>query len=203
MTDIAAGPARSANAFHSACIALGSNLGGRKARLREALNALSSHAQIRVEAVSSFYETAPVGGPAGQPMYLNAAARLQTSLKPHELLDVMLQIELALGRDRAPGERNGPRTIDLDLLLYEDLALDEPGLTLPHPRMHERVFVLQPLAEVAPHAPHQRLKKTVRELLDELRGVENAVLQTAATTPAVCSGRQSIRDKSLKRRRGP
>jgi 2-amino-4-hydroxy-6-hydroxymethyldihydropteridine diphosphokinase len=153
---------------HNACIALGSNLGDRKAQLDRALTALCTHPQITIAAVSSFHETAPVGGPTGQPMYLNAAASLRTSLKPHELLDVMLDTEHALGRDRSWGERNGPRTIDLDLLLYEDLLIDEPGLTLPHPRMHERIFVLRPLAEVAPDAIHPRLKKTVRDLLREL-----------------------------------
>ena len=153
---------------HRACIALGSNLGDRNVKLDRALAALRNHPQISIDAVSSFHETAPVGGPMGQSMYLNAAAVLRTSLTPHQLLGVMLNTEHALGRDRTSGERNGPRTIDLDLLLYDDVILDEPGLTLPHPRMHERIFVLRPLAEVAPDVVHPRLKKPIRELLREL-----------------------------------
>ncbi len=98
-------------------------------------------------AVSSLRETDPVGV-LDQPRFLNGAARLQTELAPRALLDSLLDVERALGRERA--ERWGPRTIDLDLLLYDRLVLDEPGLTLPHPRLHERRFALEPLAELAP-----------------------------------------------------
>jgi 2-amino-4-hydroxy-6-hydroxymethyldihydropteridine diphosphokinase len=159
MTHAAAGK------LQRACIALGSNLGDRSAQLKRAVALLREHPLITVDAVSSFHETDPVGGPAGQSMYLNAAALLRTPLSPQDLLEVLLGAEKSLGRDRSTAERNGPRTIDLDLLLYEDVLVDEPGLTLPHPRMHERAFVLRPLVEVAPDFIHPKLNKSVSELL--------------------------------------
>jgi len=119
---------------------------------------------VRVVRVSSAIETAPVGGPPGQGPYLNAAAEVATHLPPRALLARLLETERSLGRERR--EKNGPRTIDLDLLLYDDVVLDEPGLTLPHPRMHERRFVLSPLSEIAPDVVHPRLRKTIRRLLD-------------------------------------
>src|SRR5262245_16127717 len=120
----------------TAYIALGSNLGDRQGYLDRALQALQEHPGIIVTQVSSAHETAPVGGPPGQGPYLNAAAELQTDLGPAELLDVLLEVERQLGRVRA--ERFGPRTIDLDLLLYGDLIHEDPRLTVPHPRMAER-----------------------------------------------------------------
>lgn len=129
-------------------IGLGSNLGDRAATIRAALDALSADGDVRVVRCSSLYETAPVGGPPGQPMYLNAAAELETRLAPRALLDRMLAVEARFGRRREV--RHGPRTLDLDLLLYAELAVDEPGLTIPHPRMWEREFVLAPLREIAP-----------------------------------------------------
>src|SRR5438132_5073026 len=131
-----------------AYIALGSNLGDRQALLEQALKALREHPAVAVLRVSSVFETEPVGGPAGQGRYLNAAAELETSLAAEELLQALLNVEARLGRVRA--ERFGPRTIDLDLLLYGTLTCESPQLTLPHPRMHEREFVLRPLAEIAP-----------------------------------------------------
>ena len=130
-----------------AYVGLGANLGEREATIREALRLLGEHKGIRVLAVSSLRETDPVGV-LDQPRFLNGAARLETELAPRALLDALLDVEQALGRERA--ERWGPRTIDLDLLLYDRLVLDEPGLTLPHPRLHERRFALEPLAELAP-----------------------------------------------------
>ena len=132
-----------------AYIGLGSNLGDREATLREALDRLGAGEGIAVVAVSSFRETDPVGV-LDQPRFLNAAAALETSLAPRELLERLLAVERALGRDRAQEERWGPRTLDLDLLLYGDEEVDEPGLTVPHPRLAERAFVLEPLLELDP-----------------------------------------------------
>src|SRR5438552_14560474 len=150
----------------TAYIALGSNLGDRREYLNRALQALRVKGGIVVSQVSSYYETAPVGGPPGQGDFLNAAAGLQTELGPEELLRTLLEIEQGLGRVRE--EHHGPRTIDLDLLLYDELVRSGPELTLPHPRLHERLFVLQPLAEIAPQVRHPILGKTLRELCTEL-----------------------------------
>jgi 2-amino-4-hydroxy-6-hydroxymethyldihydropteridine diphosphokinase len=151
-----------------ACIALGSNLGDPRDNLQRALEELG-RAGVQVERRSSLYETAPVGGPAGQPPYLNAVAAVTTALPPHELLRVLNAIETGLGRVRTVPD--GPRTLDLDLLLYGDLVLDTPELTVPHPRLHERLFVLEPLVEIAPGAVHPRLGKTVARLHADLLGV--------------------------------
>jgi 2-amino-4-hydroxy-6-hydroxymethyldihydropteridine diphosphokinase len=130
-----------------AYIGLGSNLGDREATLREALRRLGELDGIAVVAVSSFSETDPVGK-VDQPRFVNAAAELETSLQPHDLLDRLLEVERALGRDRAQEERWGPRTVDLDLLLYGDETVEEPGLEVPHPRLAQRAFVLEPLLEL-------------------------------------------------------
>jgi 2-amino-4-hydroxy-6-hydroxymethyldihydropteridine diphosphokinase len=131
----------------AAYVALGSNLGDRRAHLDAALSALDALPGTRLDAVSAIYETAPVG-PPGQQDYLNAVARLSTTLAPLALLDALLSIEQSRGRVRA--ERWGPRTLDLDLLVHGDAVLSDPRLTLPHPRLHERAFVLTPLADLAP-----------------------------------------------------
>ena len=125
-------------------IGLGSNLGDREAALRSALDLLGDD----VVAVSSFRETDPVGY-LDQPRFVNAAAALETELEPRAMLDRLLEVERELGRTR-DGPRFGPRTIDLDLLLYGDRVIDEPGLVVPHPRLAERRFVLEPLAELDP-----------------------------------------------------
>ena len=125
-----------------AYVGLGSNLGDREKTIRGAIAALQG-----VVAVSELRETDPIGVTA-QPAFLNGAARLETELLPRELLETLLEIERGLGRERL--ERWGPRTIDLDLLLYGDEIVDEPGLTVPHPHLHERRFALEPLAELDP-----------------------------------------------------
>ena len=131
-----------------AYVGLGANLGDRERTLREAVDALAAEDGIEVLAVSTLRDTDPVGV-GDQPRYLNGAAELETTLTARELLEALLALEQQFGRVRVPGE-HGPRTLDLDLLLYGDEELDEPGLTVPHPRLHERVFVLEPLAELAP-----------------------------------------------------
>ena len=131
-----------------AYVALGANLGDRERTLRAAVDALAAEDGIEVVAVSTLRETEPVGV-GEQPRFLNGAAELETTLTSRELLARLLAVEQRFGRIRIPGE-HGARTLDLDLLLYGDEVIDEPGLAVPHPRLHERSFVLEPLAELAP-----------------------------------------------------
>lgn len=149
-----------------AYIALGSNLGDRAAHLQSAVQVLDGTRGVSVVRVSTFHETEPVGGPPDQLQYLNAAAELQTTLSPEALLNVLLAVERQLGRVRA--ERDAPRTLDLDLLLYDDLIRMAPAPIVPHPRMHERKFVLAPLTEIAPGAVHPIIGTSVQELLKRL-----------------------------------
>jgi len=130
-----------------AYVALGANLGDPASTVRAAFGALANLPESRVVHTSSLYRTAPVGL-ADQPDFINAVAALETTLAPESLLDALLDLENRFGRLRA--EKNGPRTLDLDLLLYNDQLLDLPRLQLPHPRLHLRAFVLQPLAEISP-----------------------------------------------------
>jgi 2-amino-4-hydroxy-6-hydroxymethyldihydropteridine diphosphokinase len=129
-------------------VGLGANLGDREQTLRAAVDALAAEDGVQVVAVSTLRETEPVGV-GEQPRFLNGAVALETALPARELLDVLLAIEQRFGRVRLPGE-HAPRTLDLDLLLYGVEEIDDPGLTVPHPRLHERRFVLEPLAELAP-----------------------------------------------------
>ena|ERR687896_1297825 len=131
-----------------AYVGLGANLGRRAANLESALALPRREPGLEVVAVSSFRETDPVGF-VDQPPFLNAAAAVETDLSPRELLERLLAVERTLGRTRE-GPRFGPRTIDLDLLLYGDAVVSEPGLDVPHPRLHERRFALEPLAELDP-----------------------------------------------------
>lgn len=133
--------------FTTAYLGLGSNLGDREGHLQRAVAILTATEGIEVERLSSWYETAPVGK-TGQGWFLNGVARIKTSMHPRELLSTVLAIEQRLGRVRR--ERWGPRNIDIDILLYDDLTVNEPDLQSPHPRMQERAFVLIPLAEIAP-----------------------------------------------------
>jgi 2-amino-4-hydroxy-6-hydroxymethyldihydropteridine diphosphokinase len=131
-----------------AYVGLGANLGDREATIRRAVELLGAEEGIEVIAVSELRETDPVGV-LDQPRFLNGAAALETSLPPRGLLDALLRVEQTLGRARG-GVRFGPRTIDLDLLVYGDEIVDEPGLHVPHPRLHERRFALEPLADISP-----------------------------------------------------
>lgn len=151
---------------HLALIGLGSNLGDRKALLDGAVAALAETPGVTPRGISSYRETPPVGGPSGQGAFLNAAAALETSLGPEELLEVLHTIEASAGRARVV--RWGERTLDLDLLLYGDLVVETPRLRVPHPRMALRRFVLAPLADVAPDATDPVTGRTVRELLANL-----------------------------------
>jgi 2-amino-4-hydroxy-6-hydroxymethyldihydropteridine diphosphokinase len=151
--------------LNTAAIALGSNLGNREQNLHAAIEHIG--ALGTVTAVSSFLDTAPVGF-LDQPRFLNAALLLETALTPLDLLCRLLKIERGMGRDRADVPAKGPRVIDLDLIFYDNLVLNTPQLTLPHPSMHERAFVLAPLAEIAPGWPHPVSQQTAREMLDAL-----------------------------------
>jgi 3-oxoacyl-[acyl-carrier protein] reductase len=153
----------------TAFVALGSNLGNRRAYISRAIAALRENPGILRLRASSLYETAPVGGPEGQGPFLNAAAEVDTTLSAEELLRVLQGIEADCGRVRTVP--HGPRTLDLDLLLYGDLVWAVSGLVVPHPRMHERTFVLVPFAEIAPGAVHPVLNKSVADLLADLRGI--------------------------------
>src|ERR1044072_3719078 len=147
----------------AAClIGLGSNLGDRVANLSAALSALHSHPAIAVQRVSSFVESRPIGGPPGQSNFFNAVAVIETALLPAELFAELKAIETKHGRER--GERWGPRAIDLDLLLYDEVVMETPDLVVPHPRMHDRRFVLAPAADIATDWRHPLSHRTIGEL---------------------------------------
>jgi 2-amino-4-hydroxy-6-hydroxymethyldihydropteridine diphosphokinase len=151
-----------------AYVGLGSNMGNRRENLRAALADLDREPGFRVRAVSRVWDTAPLGPP--QPRFLNAAVRLSTLLSPRSTLRRLLEIEERLGRVRR--ERWGPREIDLDLLLYGDRVVKESGLEVPHPRLHERAFVLAPLAEIGAPVVHPVLSRTILDLLTALPATE-------------------------------
>ena len=130
-------------------VGVGANLGERERTIRRAIEMLATQRGIELVGVSRLRETEP-WGPVEQPPYLNGAVALDTELGPRDLLELLLDVEESLGRDRSTEVRFGPRTIDLDLLVHGDVVLDEPGLTLPHPRLHERRFALEPLADLEP-----------------------------------------------------
>jgi 2-amino-4-hydroxy-6-hydroxymethyldihydropteridine diphosphokinase len=146
-----------------AYLSLGSNVGDREAQLRDAVARLSTLGHV--VAVSSLYETEPVEF-TNQPWFLNCVVAFETSQKPQQLLAAILGIEEEMGRRRV--QKKGPRVIDIDIALFGDTVIDSEDLTIPHPEMHHRRFVLEPLAEIAPEVLHPMFHKTIRELLDAL-----------------------------------
>ena len=153
-----------------AFLGFGANLGMPLEQFRTARRALAAQPQIEILAASPLYRTPAVGGPAGQPDYLNGVLQIGTRLPPEQLLEHCRTLEDAAGRCREL--HWGPRPLDIDLLLYDELILDTPHLSLPHPRLHQRHFVLLPLVDLAPQQRHPLLRKTARELLEMLPAAE-------------------------------
>ena len=164
---------------HRASIALGANLGDRAAQLAAATSAVGRLPRTTLAAQSRIYVTAPVGAAEPQPDYYNAVIGIDTGLSPRALLEALQQIELDAGRRRVAGTRNAARTLDLDILLYGDTVVAEPGLQVPHPRMQDRAFVLRPLADIAPDAIVPGLG-AVRDLLPGVAGQIISPLTAAA-----------------------
>ena len=152
--------------WHRAFVALGSNMGDKKAYLDGAVQAMKADERIRVKGVSTYYETEPYGG-VEQDDFLNTAVEIETVYYPEELLDFLHDLEKAAKRERIV--HWGPRTLDLDILLYDNLVQDDPVLTLPHPDMQNRDFVLKPMAELSPHLVHPVLHQTMQSLLNNLK----------------------------------
>ena len=155
-------------AQHTAFIGLGGNIGDPRATIRLALERLDSVPSVKVVTTSDLIQTKPVGPIPNQPDFINGAAKIQTGLTPLELLDTLLSIEAAFGRDRRTEKNKGPRTLDLDLLLYGDRIIRNRRLVVPHPELSNRRFVLEPLAQIAPDAILPSDGRTVRQLLDLL-----------------------------------
>jgi 2-amino-4-hydroxy-6-hydroxymethyldihydropteridine diphosphokinase len=162
-------------------VAMGSNLGDRDANLAAGLAALRATKGVEVVAVSPLYETDPVGPPP-QGSYLNGAIELATTLAPDALLERLLEIEVSRGRTRGP-DRNAPRTLDLDLLLYGDRKLVGPDLEIPHPRLAERAFVLEPLSDLAPDLIHPTLGETIEALACRVRDPAAVRRRTSSSPP--------------------
>jgi 2-amino-4-hydroxy-6-hydroxymethyldihydropteridine diphosphokinase len=170
--------------MHKAYIGLGANLPGAASPPEATLTAAAERLKQLGQLVrrSSLFNTEPVGF-APQPRFVNAVVEVETDLEPWALLAELLAIEQEFGRDRRAGIANGPRTLDLDLLLYDDLLLDEPGLQIPHPRLAERLFVLRPLAEIAPALVDARQRQTVSQLLRRLQSEAGAESGSDAAIP--------------------
>ncbi len=163
-----------------AYVGIGTNLGDRVGRLGAALEGLRGVPGVESVEISPVYETDPVGGPPGQGPYLNAVVCLRTTLSPRTLLERLLALERAAGRVRR-GERNAPRSLDLDLLLHGELRVDEPDLVVPHPRLAERAFVLAPLCDLAPGLVHPVLGVSIAELASRVH-------DPVAVRPFACEG---------------
>ena len=172
-------PQKNATAY----IAFGANLGNRRETFDRAAHMLIEQHAVTITACSDLYETSAVGGPADQPKYLNAVIAVQTTLTPHSLLTALLDIEHHFGRRRTV--RHGPRTLDLDLLLYDELIIDDEALQLPHPRLHERQFVLRPLADIAPTIRHPLQKRSIQQLLDELQSPRSSILSPQSSVLSI------------------
>jgi 2-amino-4-hydroxy-6-hydroxymethyldihydropteridine diphosphokinase len=151
---------------HLAFISIGSNMGDRVANCRGGIEALETLAETRLEGVSRLYETEPVDY-LEQAWFVNAAARIETGLDPLQLLEALKGIERAAGK-REGGIRFGPRPLDLDIILFDSVRIDTAHLVIPHPRMHQRRFVLRPICDIDPHVLHPSLKRSARQLLDDL-----------------------------------
>jgi 2-amino-4-hydroxy-6-hydroxymethyldihydropteridine diphosphokinase len=169
--------------MHRAYIGMGSNLGDREGRLRAAISAMKTLPGTSVVAESSIYVSAPVGAGEPQPDYFNAVVGLETPLSPHALLEALQHIEQSAGRTRVTGQRNTARTLDLDVLLVDDLSIDERGLHVPHPRLQDRAFVLLPLVEIAPDCIVPGLGP-VRALLPRIAGQRIARLPSPVVSTA-------------------
>lgn len=152
--------------MNTAYIGVGSNLGDRLGNLRKAKRLLSEKPGFEEIRTSPFYETEPVGGPADSPKYLNGVWEIKTGLSPAEMLEALRDIENTFGRTREYAD--APRTLDLDLLVWGDMVLDEGDLKLPHPRMHERFFVMKPFSDLAPQWVHPGYKKSAKQLMEAL-----------------------------------
>lgn len=159
--------------MNTAYLGLGSNLGNRLAFLRGGRDALIDHSDIELVRAAGVYETEAIGGPPDNPFFLNTVLQIQTTLAPYPLLEACLSVEDAFGRSRPV--RWAPRTLDIDILFYTDQILSEENLTIPHPRLHERAFVLAPLLEIAPDLRHPLLDQTVTELAAASSGVAELV----------------------------
>jgi 2-amino-4-hydroxy-6-hydroxymethyldihydropteridine diphosphokinase len=164
-----------------AFVALGANLGPRRATLRWAVQALGTTEGVWVTALSRWHTTEPVGGPPGQSRYVNGVVRLETTRTPHELLSILQELEARSGRVRERAARDLPRTLDLDLLAFDDVVIADERLVLPHPRLAERTFVLAPLCDVAPDFVLRDSGRTAQEQLALLAGARtNAHVEVLA-----------------------
>ncbi len=158
--------------MHDAFLGIGSNVGDKEQNIAKAISLVSRMERTVIEKSSSLYKTEPVGY-SDQDWFVNAVIRIKTPMNPNELLTALLAIEQELGRQR--GRKWGPRIIDLDILFYDGLILEEDGLTLPHPHLHDRAFVLKPICEIAPDFMHPVLQRSLSAIYDELPDTKQVI----------------------------